>query len=274
MRAEPRQAQDGRWHAESLWSRVRGELPLVAMWGAREYRIRYRQSALGFAWSIAQPLALLLTYGAVLSLVLHVGSEGFPYISFAYAGLVGWGFVANAISAGFPSTLNATSLTSKVYFPREVIPLAVIVASTVDLAIGTAILLGATIVQGVGLSVTAVAIIPLDLMLIAYVAAMAMVGGALTVFIRDLRHVLPVALQVFFFATPIMYPASVVPEGWRWVNQLNPVAVVVESTRDAVLRHVWPDWRALAIHGLVALVAMVLAVAYTRSVEPRLVDLA
>ena len=268
------EAADGRWSHDPLARRVRKALPLIAMWGRREYHIRYRQSALGVAWGVAQPAALLLTYGVVLSLVFKVPSEGLPYISMAYAGLVSWTFVANAISAGFPSMMAALPLISKVYFPREFVSLAVTASAGVDLAIGTTVLLVLVVVQDVGLGVTALALIPIDLILVVDVAAVAVVGSAVTVFVRDVRHVLPVALQVVFFASPVMYPASLVPSSWRWVNSVNPIAVVTEATRDAVLRHQWPNWPLLGVHAITAVALLVLAIAYVRSVEPRLVDVA
>lgn len=274
MDADSRRAVDGRWADEKFFARVRSELPLVAMWGAREYRVRYRQSMLGVLWSVVQPAALLATYGTVLSLVLKVRTEDLPYVSFAYSGLVGWTFVANAVNSSFPSMINAMSLTSKVYFPREVIPLSAVTASSLDLAIGTTILMLVALIQRVGLSGTLVAIVPIDLVLFLYVAAISVFGAAITVFIRDLRHVLPVVMQIVFFASPVMYPASVVPEQWRWVHVINPIAVVAEATRDVVLRHVWPRWPILGIHAVVAVLLLCSAIVYTRSVEPRLVDVA
>lgn len=271
---EVRIARDGRWEGESLFGRIRRSLPLVGMWASREYRIRYRQSSLGLAWSVIQPLALLATFGVVLSLVLRVETEGFPYVTFTYAGLVLWTFISNAVSLGVASTLNAMPVLSKTYFAREVVPLAVVIASLVDLLIGSALLAILAVVQGVGLSVTFAGAVPISIVLGVYVASVAIFGGAFTVFVRDLRHALPVLIQVVFFASPVMYPASLVPEDWRWVNAVNPVAVVVESMRDVVLRHQWPDWALLGAHAAVASVLLIGAIAYTRSVEPRLVDVA
>lgn len=271
---EVRIARDGRWEGEPFFARIHRSLPLVGMWASREYRIRYRQSSLGLAWSIVQPLALLATFGVVLSLVLRVETEGFPYVTFTYAGLVLWTFISNAVSLGVTSTMNAMPVMSKTYFAREVVPLAVVIASLVDLVIGGVLLALLAVVQGVGLSVTFIGALPIAGVLGIYVAAVAMFGGALTVFVRDLRHALPVLIQVVFFASPVMYPASLVPEQWRWVNAVNPVAVFVEAMRDAVLRHEWPNWPLLASHGVVAALLLLGAVAYTRSVEPRLVDVA
>jgi ABC-type polysaccharide/polyol phosphate export permease len=104
------------------------------------------------------------------------------------------------------------------------------------------------------------------------VAAIATCVATLTVFIRDLRYVVPLAVQLLFIATPIMYSGRLFPHGARWVNHVNPIAVTVQAVRDAALSHTWPDWSYLLIHGLVAAVAFVASVLYVRSVEPRIVD--
>jgi lipopolysaccharide transport system permease protein len=221
---------------------------------------------------VAQPLALLAIFGTVMSRFLHVQSDGLPYASFAFAGLVPWAFFSAAVTAGVPSILNASGIVGKVYFPRELIPLSATVASGIDLAIATGLLVALAMGQGVGLSITAVALVPVDLVLVLWVAAITVLGATLTVFVRDLRHVVPIALQLAFFATPIVYPATLVPEGFRWIERANPVAVVAQSTRDVVLHHQWPPWAWLAVHAVVGLVLLVVAVAYARSVEPRIPD--
>lgn len=271
---ESRSAADGKWEHDPLTTRLRSGLPLLGIWGRREFRIRYRQSALGFLWSIVQPAAMLAVFGFVMARVLKVGSEGYPYISFVYVGLVPWTFVATSLSTGFGSLVSATPILGKVYFPREIIPLAVVAASAVDLLIGTGLLVVVLVVQGVGLSVTLVAVIPVYVVLALWVGAVTVLGAVITVFIRDLRLAIGLLLQLMFIASPITYPASLLPESVRWLKTVSPMIVIVEAMRDAALRRQWPAWGSLAAHGLIAAVILLGSIIYTRSVEPRIVDVA
>jgi lipopolysaccharide transport system permease protein len=251
---------------------MRSEWPLLLAWTRKEYSVRYRQSLLGLAWSLVQPVATLAIFGSIMAGVLKVSSDGLPYISFAYAGLVPWTFVSSVFLISAQSLLNANATLGKVYVPREVVPLAQVLAFAVDLGIGTALLIVIALAQGIGVSVTIVALVPIYLVLVCWVAAIATIVATLTVFIRDLRYVVPLAVQLLFIATPIMYSPQQFPHRAQWVNHVNPIAVVVQSVRDAMLTHVWPDWSDLLLHGLVAVLAFLAAVLYVRSVEPRIVD--
>jgi lipopolysaccharide transport system permease protein len=248
------------------------ELPLLTVWARREFRIRYRQSGLGILWSIIQPLAVLAIYGTVLSTVLHVSSEGFPYISFAYSGLVIWTFVSSSIGQAVPALLGASAVVAKIYFPREVIPLAVVGASMIDLGIGTTIFLIILIVQGVGISLYIIALLPIFAVLIVWVASICVLGSVLTVFVRDLRQTIGLLLQLLFFATPIMYSAQLVHGKLRVIDKINPFAVIVTAIRTAALHKASPDWLVLGLFFLIGAIVYIGAIAYTRSVEPRIVD--
>jgi lipopolysaccharide transport system permease protein len=269
-----RTAVDGRWEHDGVARRIRVALPLLAAWTKKEYNIRYRQSLLGIAWSVVQPLAILAIFGGIMAGVLHVSSDGKPYVSFAWAGLVPWTFVSSVLVLTVQSLIGAMPVAGKVYFPREVVPLAQVCAFAIDLLIGTAILIVIVLAQGLGLSLTVLSLIPIDIVIIAWVAAFAMFTSALAVFIRDIRFVVPLLIQLLFIGTPIMYSASLFPDRYRWINDVNPLAVAVTSTRRAAVFDAWPVWHVLAEQVVVAAVALWLAMAYIRSVEPRLVDVA
>ena len=272
-RPTERCAANGRWQNDRLGNRARRLVPLLRVWARRELRVRYRQSTLGVLWSLVQPLAIVAIYGVVLQGLLDIGTEGAPYLSFAWAGMAPWAFTSSALSVAIPSTLTATSLIGKAYFPREVIPLAAVCASTLDLAIANIALLLILEAQGVGLSPTLLGIVPAAIVLILYVASACVFGAAITVFARDVRHALPVALQLAFFASPIAYSTELYPERFSWLSDVNPIAVVVEASRATALHHQWPRWDLLLIHAVVGTTLLLLSVAYTRSVEPRIVDL-
>ena len=252
--------------------RIVSDARLVPLWAGRELRIRYRSTRLGVVWALAQPVAILVVFGVVFSRFLHVGSSGLPYVSFAYAGLACWTFAASAMSAAVSSLLNASDTVTRAYFPRELVALGAVAASGPDLVIAAVMLLGVALVQGVGLSFHAIALIPVFGVLVLWTAAAAVFVATATAFIRDIRLILPLVLQLLFVATPIMYPPSLLPTGVSWLADVNPIAALVEATRDCVLRDVWPSWGVLALHGLIAASSLVLAIAYTRAVEMRMAD--
>ncbi len=239
---------------------------------AREFRTRYRQSTLDIAWSFVTPLAVMGVYGLVLRSAFGVEGDGVPYYTFAWSGMVLWTFFAGGVGGAAPSLIQASDLLSKIYFPREILPLSVVGASAVDLSIGLATVVVLAVAQGVHLTVTAFAAVFSIGLLIIWTSAIAVAAAALAVFIRDVNHLVQLGLRIGFFATPIMYPVSVLPPDLRWTAAVNPVAVSIESLRDTVFRGQWPNWTLLAVQGAAGTLALVLAVAYTRSVEARMVD--
>ncbi|MFZ0665645.1 MAG: ABC transporter permease [Acidimicrobiales bacterium] len=267
-----RTAVDGRWEHDPLLRRVRTQLPLLAVWTRREFRVRYRQSALGITWSIVQPLATLAIFGIILRSVLHVSSEGYPYISFAYAGLVPWTFALNGIGTAVPSIMNAAPVAGKAYFPREVITIATVGVSAIDLAISTALFFIIIGIQGVGFSYHLIAMIPIFLVLAIIVLGLGIFLAVLTVFLRDLRYLVPLVLQLLFIATPIMYPPSLLKGKLAIFARINPFAAIVDAVRQVALAKQWPDWPLLGVHAAIGLVFLFVVLLYTRSVEPRLVD--
>lgn len=267
-----RGAVDGRWEHEGLLTRLRGEVPLLLAWTRKEYVARYRQSALGITWSVVQPLAILAGYGFVLGGVLKVSSDGLPYIAFAYAGLAPWSFLASTLALTTGSLMGASSMVGKVYFPREVVPLAQVLTFAIDLVIATALLFVIMLIQGIGISITILGLLPVYAVLLLLASAVGIFLATITVFVRDVRYGVPLVTQLLFIASPIMYSAALLPN--NWLSRLNPVAVIVTSVRDVSLKHRWPDWTLLGAHGLVAVGLFVAVIAYVRSVEPRLVDVA
>jgi ABC-type polysaccharide/polyol phosphate export permease len=144
----------------------------------------------------------------------------------------------------------------------------------VEALAGLALLAVVAVVEGVNLAVTVVAVPAIAAVLLVWVAALSLLLATVTVFFRDLRHVLPFAIQLGFIVTPVMYPSTILPARFHWVTVVNPFAVVIEATRDVVLRHVWPDWSLLAVVGAAGVMALGAALAYCRSVELRFADLA
>ena len=250
------------------------ELALITTWARRERRVRYRQTWLATYWALLYPAATLVMYGWFFSVVLHVRGDGLPYLAFAFAGIVPWTFLAGAAISASSSILQAVRTISSMSFRREVIPLGAMTSNMTELAIGAAVLAALAVVQGIGLSVTVVALLLVATVLLLWVGALCLLLATTTVFLRDVGHGGPLLLQLGFILTPVMYPTSLLPERFDWLSTINPMAVIVEATRDVVLRHVWPSWWLLAIHALAGAGALALSLAYCRSVEVRFAEVA
>lgn len=200
----------------------------------RDVKLRYKQTLLGVAWAVLQPLAAMLVFTLFLGRVAGVASQGIPYPLFAFAGLVPWMYFSNAVSGASTSLTTSTNLITKVYFPRAIIPAAAVLAGLVDLAVSFVVLLLLLAYYGrpIGGGIVLVPLLVALLMLLAFAVGTWMAG--LNVKYRDIRYALPFVIQLWLFASPIVYPVSFVPERWRWLLQLNPVAGIVEGFRAAL----------------------------------------
>lgn len=257
----------GRWRA--LWT-YRG---LLGSFTLRELQVRYRQAALGFLWAVLQPLALAAVTTLVFHHALHVDAEGAPYGLFVFLALVPWTFFHTAVMGAVPTLVNNAGLLRKIWFPRETIPLATVLAVCLDLAAGLVLALVLLLAYGVGWHLALLWWIPLLLILLAFTCACALAGAAINVRFRDVKHALPLVLQVLFFATPIVYPLSSVPVFWQRVLDLNPLTAVVTGMRAAALHGEAPDPARTLIGALGAFVFLALAgVLFLRS-ERRFADI-
>jgi lipopolysaccharide transport system permease protein len=254
------------------FDRARWTLELVRVLAPRELRTRYRQSVLDVAWAFITPIAVAVVYGIVLTSSFDATGNGVPYLSMAWSGLVLWTFAANAIGGAVGCLVGSSDLVTKVYFPREALPLGVMAASLPDLAIGLLTVAVLLPIQGVRFGWTAL-LAPLPLVvLIVWVASWSVLSAVLSAFVRDVPHLVGLLLRVGFFATPVMYDESTVPEAWRWSVHVSPVAVSITGFRDAVLRGNVPDLPLLGIHLAVGIVVLLLVLRYTRAVELRVTD--
>jgi lipopolysaccharide transport system permease protein len=255
-------------HLRTFWS----FRELVWMWILRDIRIRYKQSLLGATWAVLQPLVLMIVFTVVFSVFAQVPTDGAPYPIFSYTALLPWTLLATSISFGVTSLVNNMSLVTKVYFPREILPLSAIGASFVDFAIASLVYLGLMIFYRVPFQVTLLAVPILLAVQVTLAAGVILFASAANVFYRDIRFVVPLAMQVWMYATPIIYPLSLVPERFRMVYMLNPMAGLIESYRAVALYGQWPDWRYLGIAAAVSVVIFGLGYAYFKQVEWQFAD--
>ena len=220
-----------RLNVRELW-RYR-ELLYFLTW--RDIQVRYKQTVLGAAWAILQPLATMLMFWLFFGNLAHMPSDDIPYPLFAFAGLLPWMFFANAVTNSGNSLVGSANLVTKVYFPRMIIPGAAVLAGLVDFAIAFVVLGVLMVCYGRVPGWHAVWLLPYLVLLLAFLATgVGMWLSALNVKYRDIRYVLPFLIQLWMFATPIIYPASIVPLKWRWVLAINPVTGIVEGFRAAL----------------------------------------
>jgi lipopolysaccharide transport system permease protein len=237
----------------------------------RDVKVRYKQTLMGVAWVVIQPLATMLIFTFVFNRIAHLDSGAIPYPLFAYSGLLLWAFFAGAVSAGTNSLISNTSLVTKVYFPRAFIPAAAVGAGLVDFGVGALLMAGLAVYYGVHVT-WGLLLLPVFVALAAALAlATGMLASALTVKYRDLRHALPFLLQFWMFASPVIYPSGAVPERWRWLLTLNPLAGVLEGFR-ASLTGLDFDWTLAATPFFVAPMLLALAFYVFRRLEDTFAD--
>ena len=234
----------------------------------RDIKVRYKQTALGAAWAIIQPLATMLLFTLVFNRLAGLETGRVPYPLFAYTGLLIWTFFSNAVTNSTNSLINNTNLITKVYFPRTFIPAAAVAAGLVDFAIAGLILVGLLLYYGLGFN-SGLALLPLFLLL---ALAVGMLISALTVKYRDLRHAVPFMIQFWMFASPVIYPSSQVPEPWRHLIALNPLTGIIEGFRAALTGGTF-DHTATLLSIFVTLIVLAFSFYLFRRIEETFADL-
>ena len=266
--------------AASAWLHVGEHLARLKEYGDLLYTlsvhriaVRYKQTSLGLAWALVQPVMMMIIFTAVFSVLARMPSDGAPYALFAFTALLPWSFFNTAVTGGTNSLLAHTSLITKVYFPREILPLTYIAAALFDFAIGGVVLLGLMYWYGVPLTVHALSLVPVVLLLALWILAVSLVLAAIQVRFRDIGVALPVLMQILMFASPIIYPLSVVPESWRSWYLLNPLAGIVSAFRDVLLRQSTPDGYPLLLASVVTAIALPAAYMFFKHAEATMADL-
>ncbi len=248
-----------------LWN-YRDLLYILTM---RDIKVRYKQTALGAAWAVIQPLVTMLIFTIFFGRMAGLDSDGLPYPIFAFAGLLPWIFFSNAVTNSGNSLVGNSNLITKVYFPRIVIPIASVAAGLIDLAISFVLLVLLMIYYRVGLSwqmlMIPVLIVPICLLAI----GIGMWMSALNVKYRDIRYALPFIIQLGMFASGIITP---IPERWHWLAVFNPIAAFIEAFRAACFGKPF-DWTTLGAATLITLVILVFAAYNFRRMEREFADL-
>ncbi|HVB37925.1 MAG TPA: ABC transporter permease [Vicinamibacterales bacterium] len=205
------------------------ELLYFFVW--RDLKVRYKQTVLGVAWALLQPVASMLVFWLFFGKLAHVPSDGLPYPLFSLAGLVPWTYFATALTGGSNALVSNQALISRVYFPRLLIPLGAVVTPLVDFAISFVLIAALMAWYGAPVHATLLALPLLLLLLVSAAAAASFWLAALQAQYRDVRYLVPFLTQFWLFVTPVVYPASMVPAKWRALYGLNPLAGIITGIR-------------------------------------------
>lgn len=254
---------------KSLWTYR--ELLYFLIW--RDVKVRYKQTALGVLWVILQPLVMMLIFTLLFGKLGNIPSEGIPYSLFAYAGLLPWTFFSGAVSLSSNSVVNSSNLITKIYFPRLIVPIASVGATLVDLAISFGVLAVLMAYRHQAPTVNLLMLPLLVLLLVLVALSFGILMSALNVKYRDVRIALPFLIQVWFFASPVIYPLSLVPSKFRWAMTINPLTGIIDGFRVALYGHRNFDWVSLSISTIVTLILMVCAVYTFRKMERGFADI-
>ena len=240
----------------------------------RDVKVRYKQTVLGVAWAVIQPVFTMmiftLFFGRLAGLDARTG--GIPYPLFAYAGLLPWTFFSNAVTWSGNSLVGSANLITKVYFPRMIVPAAAVAAGLLDFAIAFVILVILMVYYQVSPTTNLLMLPVLVLLVTTLATAVGMWLSALNVKYRDIRFALPFLIQLWMFVSPIIYPADILPARWRWVLELNPITGIIEGFRSALFGRPF-NWVSLSISALITVFALVYAAYSFKRVERRFADI-
>jgi len=245
---------------------------LIASFAMRAIKARYKQSVLGVAWALLQPLSMMVVFTLVFSLFAKVPSDGIPYPVFAYSALIFWTFFANAITSGTGALVSNAPLIRKIYFPRDTLLIAVLLAGLLDLGVASLLFVGLLFYYKISLSLAALWVIPLLLLQIVLTFGVISLTSATHVNFRDIGHGLPLVVQLWMFATPVAYPISVIPGWLHPFYLLNPMAPIIDVYRRAFILGAAPDLPSLGSSLAITVIVTGLALSIFKRAERTFAD--
>ncbi|MCC6499800.1 MAG: ABC transporter permease [Anaerolineales bacterium] len=246
---------------------------LIWAWTVRTLRGRYQQSALGWFWAIVQPVAAVAIFTLVFTRIVPVDTGGVPYIVFSYTAVVPWTLLATSITDMAMSLVQNMNLVGKIYFQREALPIATLLARLADFGIAFLLLALLVIYYGIQVSPVGLLFLPLIFLIqLTLILGLGIGAAALNVFYRDVDPLLKLFIQIWFYASPILYPISLVPEKWRWLYFLNPMAGIITAYRDVLIYHTVPGDYLLPA-ALVSLTILIAGYWFFKKVEFQFADI-
>jgi lipopolysaccharide transport system permease protein len=254
--------------ARELWEYR--ELLYFLMW--RDVKVRYKQTVIGVAWAVIQPLVTLVIFTIIFGRLARIPSEGLPYPVFAYAGLLPWHLFAGGLQRSIQSLVSGAPLITKVYFPRLIVPLASTFSATIDFAIAFVVLVLMAVGSGLMPTWRLIALPGSVGLTLLSALGVGLWLSALNVRYRDVGHAVPFLIQIWMYASPVVYPAALVPERWRLLYSLNPMVGAVEGFRWALLGKPVPDLQTVVASTGVAFLLLIWGLAYFRHMERTFAD--
>jgi lipopolysaccharide transport system permease protein len=245
---------------------------LIATLSVHRIKIRYKQSVLGVFWAVLQPLSIMLIFTFIFSLIVRMPSEGAPYAVFAYTALLPWNYFSAAVLNATNSLTSHAQFVTKVYFPREILPITYVVAAFFDFGVASTLLVGLMIYYRILPTINTLYVMPIMLVLTCFSLAMSFFFSATHVRFRDIGVAVPLLLQIWLFATPVIYPLSAVPARWRPLYVLNPMVGIIESFRQVILKGNAPDTESLLISAAISVILLVASYIYFKLVEATMAD--
>lgn len=246
------------------------ELLYFLVW--RDLKVRYRQTVIGIGWVVLQPLLTMMLFTVIFGRFAKIPSDGLPYPVFAYSALLPWNLFAGSLTRSSDSVVNNAQLISKIYFPRLLLPLSGILSPLIDFAISLVILVFMMIWFGITPTLGIVALPIFLLLAILTALAVGLWSSAFNVRYRDIAHTIPFVIQLWMFASPVAYPVSLVPERWRLLYSLNPMAGVIEGFRWALLGKESPDFGVIIVSSVMVLALLLPGIVYFKYTERSFAD--
>jgi lipopolysaccharide transport system permease protein len=247
------------------------ELIYFFIW--RDIKIRYKQTAIGAAWAVLQPLLTMLIFSLFFGRLAHIPSEGLPYPIFYYSALLPWMYFAASLQNATNAIVENQRIITKVYFPRLALPLASVLSGLVDFAVSFVMFAILMIYYGIRPTIAVVWFPAFILLAVLTALGVGLWLSALNALYRDVRYVLPFLVQFWLFASPVAYPASLVPEKWRWLYGLNPMTGVIEGVRWSLTGSPSPPGRLVLVSSAAVVVLLMTGVAYFQKVEATVADI-
>lgn len=258
------------------------DLDLGAVWRYRELllvlvmrdiQVLYKQAALGVGWAVIQPLFAVFIFTVIFGHFANMPSDGIPYPVFAFAAVLPWTYFAEAVRRSGTGLVNDSELIRKIYFPRLIMPLSGVIGPLLDFAIAFVILLILMLVYGVAPTWKLLVVPPLMVVAALLALSLGLWLGPINVRFRDIKHTLPFMLQVWMYASPIVYPLSLVPREWQWAYSLNPMVGVIEGFRWAVFDRGEPNFMALGVSCIIIVVLLFGGLVFFRRMERAFADM-
>ncbi len=254
------------------WAEVWEYRELLSAFVVRELKVRYKQTVIGVSWVILQPLITVLIFTVIFGKLAKIPSDGVWYPAFALSALLPWTYFSQVISRSAGALVGNANLVNKVYFPRILLPLSMVVAPLVDLALSMVLLFVLLVYAGIPLTPKVMALPAFVVVAMLTAFGVSLFVSAANVKYRDVGHAIPFVIQIWMFVSPIVYPVSLVPDHWKWLYGLNPLTGVIEGFRWALLGQTAPDLIVMTASFAVFCIVLFAGLVYFRQMERQFAD--